>query len=118
MAELPVTPIDSTLAWLGRVTVDGLDQFGEFWHFAWRTVTRTFPSLTRRRDLLRLLPQAFAIGTQSVPVILITGIFVGMVLAIQAIEQFQAAGLTERMGVIVSLSVVRELGPVLAGVML
>jgi len=65
-----------------------------------------------------LLPQFYAIGTQSVPVILITGLFVGMVLAIQAIEQFRAAGLAERMGVIVSLSVVRELGPVLAGVML
>ena len=44
--------------------------------------------------------------------------FVGMVLAIQAIEQFMSVGLADRMGVIVSLSVVRELGPVLAGVML
>jgi phospholipid/cholesterol/gamma-HCH transport system permease protein len=72
----------------------------------------------RRRDLQRLVPQILSIGTQSVPVVVITGAFVGMVLAIQAIEQFQAAGLSDRMGVIVSLSVVRELGPVLAGVML
>jgi phospholipid/cholesterol/gamma-HCH transport system permease protein len=118
MSDAPVNPIDSSLAWLGRITLDWLDAFGRFWRFAGRTLARVPPSLLRRRDLLRLLPQFFAIGTQSVPVIMITGIFVGMVLAIQAIEQFQAAGLTERMGVIVSLSVVRELGPVLAGVML
>src|SRR5690348_9610967 len=118
MAETPAEALESTLAWVGRVTYDLLDAMGLFWRFAGRTLARTLPSLTRKRDLFRLLPQFFAIGTQSVPVILITGVFVGMVLAIQAIEQFQAAGLTQRMGVIVSLSVVRELGPVLAGVML
>lgn len=110
--------IGSWLGVIGRVSFDTVAAFGAFWTFASQTVVRSLPSLMRRRDLQRLLPQFFAIGTQSVPVILITGVFVGMVLAVQAIEQFQAAGLTERMGVIVSLSVVRELGPVLAGVML
>lgn len=118
MADAPAATLDTFLAHVGRFTIDVLDAFGRFWVFAARTMGRTLPGLVRRRDLQRLLPQFFAIGTQSVPVILITGTFVGMVLAIQAIEQFQAAGLTERMGVIVSLSVVRELGPVLAGVML
>ena len=65
-----------------------------------------------------MLPQFFAIGVLSVPVILITGAFVGMVLAIQAIQQFMSVGLADRMGVLVSFSVVQELGPVLAGVML
>lgn len=110
--------INTWLEHIGRVTVDVSAAFGQFWTFAGRTAQRSLPSLARRRDLQRLLPQFFVIGTQSVPVILITGVFVGMVLAIQAIEQFQAVGLTERMGVIVSLSVVRELGPVLAGVMI
>jgi phospholipid/cholesterol/gamma-HCH transport system permease protein len=110
--------IDSGLAKLGGLVVNLLAAFGEFWTFTAYAISRSFRSLSRYRDLQRLLPQFYSIGAQSVPVILITGIFVGMVLAIQAIEQFQAAGLTERMGVIVSLSVVRELGPVLAGVML
>ena len=65
-----------------------------------------------------IVPLTPVVGTMSVPVILVTGMFVGMVLAIQAIEQFMSAGLADRMGVVVSLSVVRELGPVLAGVML
>ncbi len=118
MSDAPVGTLHTLLAHVGRFTIDVLDAFGRFWIFGTRTMGRTPPSLFRRRDLQRLLPQFFVIGTQSVPVIMVTGTFVGMVLAIQAIEQFQAAGLTERMGVIVSLSVVRELGPVLAGVML
>lgn len=118
MAESTAGTLDTGLAHIGRLTIDVFEAFGRFWRFSGRTAMRTVPSLARRRDLQRLLPQFFAIGVQSVPVICITGVFVGMVLAIQAIEQFQAAGLTQRMGVIVSLSVVRELGPVLSGVML
>lgn len=95
-----------------------LEAFGVFWVFAGRTMAWGVLGLLRARDLSRLLPQFYSIGTKSVPVILITGAFVGMVLAIQSIEQFEAAGLLEQMGVIVSLSVVRELGPVLAAVML
>lgn len=106
------------LAGLGQVAVNLLADLGNIWVFASRTMARSFPAIVHRRDLQRLWPQFFAVGTMSVPVILVTGIFVGMVLAIQAIEQFMSAGLADRMGVIVSLSVVRELGPVLAGVML
>lgn len=110
--------LTASLALIGRVTSAQLTALGDITVFAAQTVAWTFPSLVRRRDLQRLLPQGYAIGATSVPVILITGTFVGMVLAIQAIEQFKAVGLASRMGVIVSLSVVRELGPVLAGVML
>ena len=106
------------LAGLGRFTVSRLIAFGDIWAFAGHIFSQVPGGLVRRRDLRRLWPQCFAIGTLSVPVILVTGVFVGMVLAIQAIEQFMSVGLAERMGVIVSLSVVRELGPVLAGVML
>lgn len=105
------------LALTGQVTIDLLAAFGNFWVFAGHTARRAIVGF-RRRDLQRLIPQFHAIGTTSVPVVSITGLFVGMVLAVQSIEQFMSAGLANRMGVIVSLSVVRELGPVLAGVML
>lgn len=118
MSTTTSNPILDGLARLGRVSVHLLAAFGDFWLFTAHCVTRSPMSLFRRADLRRLWPQCYTIGTKSVPVILITGLFVGMVLAIQAIEQFMAAGLADQMGVIVSLSVVRELGPVLAGVML
>jgi phospholipid/cholesterol/gamma-HCH transport system permease protein len=106
------------LAALGQRTTASLEAFGDFFFFCLHTWSLCLRVPFRKRDLGRLLPQAYSIGTLSVPVILITGVFVGMVLAIQAVEQFMSAGLENRMGVIVSLSVVRELGPVLAGVML
>lgn len=112
------TAIIAVLAAIGRFTLGQLTAAGEVAVFAGQTFGRIFPALARKRDLQRLLPQAYAIGTLSVPVVLVTGTFVGMVLAIQAIEQFKSVGLASRMGVIVSLSVVRELGPVLAGVMI
>ena len=52
------------------------------------------------------------------PVIMITGAFVGMTLAIQAYDQLAGMGLEEHLGVLINVSVVKELGPVLAAVML
>jgi phospholipid/cholesterol/gamma-HCH transport system permease protein len=49
---------------------------------------------------------------------MLTGMFIGMVLVVQGFEQFDAAGLRDRLGAIVNISVASELGPVLAGVML
>jgi phospholipid/cholesterol/gamma-HCH transport system permease protein len=62
--------------------------------------------------------QMLAIGVRSVPVVAITGAFVGMVLAIQAYDQLAGLGIEEHLGVLINLSVVKELGPVLAAVML
>jgi phospholipid/cholesterol/gamma-HCH transport system permease protein len=58
------------------------------------------------------------IGVRSVPVVMITGAFVGMTLAVQAFDQLAGMGLEEHLGVLINISVVKELGPVLAAVML
>ncbi len=99
-------------------TRKNIDMFGEFCIFSWDTMLGSIRELTHFRFWRLLIPQLFEVGYRSLPVILITGAFVGMVLAVQAIEQFRAVGLEERMGAVVNLSVVRELGPVLAGIML
>ena len=65
-----------------------------------------------------LLEQMYEVGTCSLPVVMITGAFVGMVLAAQSVLQFKAVGLEAQLGAIINVSVVRELGPVLAAVML
>jgi phospholipid/cholesterol/gamma-HCH transport system permease protein len=62
--------------------------------------------------------QMYFIGVKSVPVVMATGAFVGMILALQAYDQLHKMGLQERMGVLINLAVVAELGPVLAAVML
>jgi phospholipid/cholesterol/gamma-HCH transport system permease protein len=74
--------------------------------------------LSTPRGWGRLLPQCLAIGAQSVPVLMLTGAFIGMVLIVQGYHQFEANGFADRLGGVVNVSVVSELGPVLAGVML
>ncbi len=103
---------------LGRSGVEYIEAFGDFWRFAGRMLGWLPVGVTRWRNLRLLMPQFFEIGTRSVPVIVITGTFVGLVLAVQAMDQLANVGLENRMGVLVNLSVIRELGPVLAGVML
>jgi len=106
------------LAAIGSKSIDEVAKFGNFWRFAGRTFAFLPATALRRKDWTLLMPQFYEIGFRTVPVMVITGIFVGLVLAAQAIEQLRAAGLEERMGVLVNLALIKELGPVLAGVML
>jgi phospholipid/cholesterol/gamma-HCH transport system permease protein len=48
----------------------------------------------------------------------LTGTFIGMVLAVQSYSQFRVMGLETRLGAVINMSLVRELGPVLAATML
>jgi phospholipid/cholesterol/gamma-HCH transport system permease protein len=80
---------------------------------------RTFGWLLTRLPAARtLLPSFHAIGVASVPVVAITGMFIGMVLAVQTYGQFHSIGLGTRLGGLINISLVRELGPVLAATML
>ena len=104
-----------------RVTstvLDALQNVGRFVEFAAETAWGALRMLPTRQLWRLMLPQAYEIGNRTVPVILITGSFVGMVLAVQAVDQLKSVGVEDRMGVVVNVSVVRELGPVLAAVML
>lgn len=65
-----------------------------------------------------LVPNFFQVGVLSIPVVVVTGMFIGMVLAVQSYEQFASIGMATRLGQIINISLVRELGPVLAAVML
>ena len=53
----------------------------------------------------------------SLIIIVVSGLFVGMVLALQGYETLQAYGAEESLGVLVALSLVRELGPVVSGLL-
>jgi phospholipid/cholesterol/gamma-HCH transport system permease protein len=65
-----------------------------------------------------MIPNLYSIGVSSVPVVAITGTFIGMVLAVQAHSQFSMMGLETRLGSVINISLVKELGPVLAATML
>ena len=61
--------------------------------------------------------QADLIGVGSLPIVLLTGFFTGAVLAVQSANTLQRFGSITLIGQLVSLSMVRELGPVLTGLM-
>jgi len=69
-----------------------------------------------RRFRLTLREIYFA-GVLSLIIILVSGLFVGMVLALQGYETLQRYGSSEALGILVALSLVRELGPVVAGLL-
>lgn len=64
-----------------------------------------------------LLQQAEEVGVQSLPVVMLTALFTGMVLALQSYIVFHRFAAESLTGLVVSMSLVRELGPVLVGLM-
>ena len=103
------------IANLGGFAVDRVAGIGEVAIFSLKTVGWIF-ARRQRRDVL--LPSFYQIGVLSLPVVALTGLFIGMVLAVQSFAQFKALGLQTRLGAVINLSLVRELGPVLAATML
>ena len=64
-----------------------------------------------------LLEQMDIVGVGSLPIVLLTGFFIGGVLVLQTAQQFVRFGETSLTGDVVALSLVRELGPAISGLM-
>lgn len=72
---------------------------------------------TRQLRIKKLLVQMVSIGVDSLNIIILTGLFSGGVLALQSYIGFKRFGAEEFIGPVVALSLIRELGPVLTGLM-
>ncbi|MCS7238666.1 MAG: ABC transporter permease [Thermoguttaceae bacterium] len=100
---------------LGGQVLYGLEQLGHVTLFA----ASTFAWLFRRWPAKGTIwPTFYQVGVRSVPVVALTGTFVGMVLAVQSYTQFHRVGMETWLGAVINMAVIRELGPVLAAVML
>jgi len=64
-----------------------------------------------------IISQMDSIGIGSVPIVLLAGFFTGCVLALQSVSSLKQFGAVSMTGTLVSLSMVKELGPVLTGLM-
>lgn len=104
-----------TISALGDASTRALTSLGDFSIFTARTFAWTF---RRRPATNTLIPSFYVIGVRSVPVVAITGMFIGMVMAVQTYSQFQKIGMATRLGSLINITLVRELGPVLAATML
>lgn len=108
----------SLVARVGSEFQNGLASFGDFFTFSGSTFQWLMRSFWRIQTLRSLLQQMYDVGVKSVPVVAVTGAFIGMVMAIETYAQFVALGQEERIGSVIGLTVVKQIGPVLAAVML
>jgi phospholipid/cholesterol/gamma-HCH transport system permease protein len=113
-STLPVSPM-TPVHRIGEQVLNAVAEVGDLTLFSAISLSWLF---SRRPRWSVLVPNFYAIGVQSVPVVAITGTFIGMVLAVQAYSQFQMMGLATRLGSVINISLVKELGPVLAATML
>jgi phospholipid/cholesterol/gamma-HCH transport system permease protein len=99
---------------LGRMTLAFLALTGAVTTFATRSLLHCFEPPIYRRQILR---QMLEIGYYSLPVVGLTAIFTGMVLALQSYVGFSRFSAESAIPNVVVVSLTRELGPVLAGLM-
>jgi phospholipid/cholesterol/gamma-HCH transport system permease protein len=109
-----MTKLLDLVALLGAFTLGFVAYIGELAIFALNGVSHIF----RPPYYPRLIGKAFMeIGYFSLPVVALTALFTGMVLALQSYTGFSRFGAESAIASVVVLSVTRELGPVLAGLM-
>jgi len=99
---------------LGRIPLSVVANMGKMGTFLGLSLFYTFaPPL----KIFRVLKQIWFIGFGSLLVIVLTGAFTGMVLGFQGYYTLSRVGSTAFLGSMVALSLLRELGPVLAALM-
>jgi phospholipid/cholesterol/gamma-HCH transport system permease protein len=103
--------------WVARIGAVALDQFRGWGHaaFFFIDLIKAVPASLRRFGLV--VAQVYAIGNRSLIIIMASGLAVGFVLALQMYYALVAYGAAESLGLIVNLALVRELGPVVCGLL-
>jgi phospholipid/cholesterol/gamma-HCH transport system permease protein len=99
---------------LGRSVTERILRLGFASRFFVYMILHSGTALRRFRLTVR---EIYFAGVLSLIIILVSGLFVGMVLGLQGYETLQRYGSSEALGILVALSLVRELGPVVAGLL-
>ncbi len=99
---------------LGRVTLGSLEKLGRANVFMLHMLTG-LPDIVLRFRLL--VAQIYSVGVLSILIVGVSGLFVGMVLALQGYYVLSDFGAEQTLGVMVAASLVRELGPVVTALL-
>ena len=99
---------------LGKGTLSSFAKLGRSYFFLIQTLAGIVSVISRPRLLTK---QLYSVGVLSFLIISISGLFVGMVLGLQGYYILSDFGAEETLGVMVAASLVRELGPVVAGLL-
>src|SRR6202040_3276639 len=93
---------------------DALEGLGSIVHFLYRLVVNS-PRVLLRFNLIS--QQIFNSGALSLVIIMLSGLFVGMVLGLQGFQLLQRFGAGEALGPAAAIGLVKELGPVLTALL-
>lgn len=99
---------------LGRAVTDRVWRLGFASRFLLMTLMYSGMAFRRLQLTIR---ETYFTGVLSLIIILVSGLFVGMVLGLQGYDTLQRYGSSEALGILVALSLVRELGPVVAALL-
>lgn len=99
---------------LGAWFLDVVRSLGAFGRFFCRLCLNLGPSVTRFQATIK---QLFFVGNYSLVIILVSGLFVGFVLGLQGDYVLSSYGSEQALGVLVALSLLRELGPVITALL-
>src|SRR5207247_1100994 len=97
-----------------RIVNNWIWRLGFACRFLWFTLRESGASFRRFHLTIR---EIYFAGVLSLIIIMVSGLFVGMVLGLQGYETLQVYGSEEKLGVLVALSLVRELGPVVSALL-
>jgi len=104
----------NAIALIGSKSIQQITATGRFTLFLLTTISRLkkwpFP-------FTNTINQIAFIGAKTLPVIVVSGLFTGMVVALQFYDTLVRFGSVDLLGSAVALSLIRELGPVMAGLM-
>jgi phospholipid/cholesterol/gamma-HCH transport system permease protein len=99
---------------IGRTVIDGFGTLGYAARMFVRLVVEFFPLLRRPRLVTK---QIHFLGNYSLLIIAVSGLFVGFVLGLQGYYTLNRYGSEQALGLLVALSLVRELGPVVTALL-
>ncbi len=105
--------IVNQLASIGRNTIDFVTSLGRAGLMLWGAIARK----PRLKGFPLFVKQLYVVGVQSMVLIFVSGLFIGMVLALQGYNILVGFGTEESLGPMVALSLLRELGPVVTALL-
>ena len=115
MSSVPAPHKTNIIHAFGQLVIEFVQAVGDLALFAASMFRWLCRGLPRR---IVVVESMYEVGVRSIPVVLITGMFIGMVLAVQGYQQFHLMRMETRMGAVINMALVAELGPVLAATML
>jgi len=107
-------PVAKTIRAIGHRTINAVWRIGMATRFFFLTLMYSGSSFRRFHLVIKEL---FSTGVMSLIIIVVAGLFVGMVLGLQGYETLKRYGSESALGVMVALGLVRELGPVVAALL-